>query len=245
MKCWPRARTRPRGCFGKRAKGGMRPNSCAGAHFNQRHPRPDKTPAMEDSALCDPLRAIGFDQAAMARILVRFPVQQVQLWTDVTLAAMESKGPSFFRRSPQAFFMDNIQNAVRGQRTPPEWFWDLRKQEQQRRADRARQVRSKARAANGRGTPRRVSLTESCLGSRPDPGGVDLGVVWLLSCGRTSRVRGDEKRPTLRPAGPPDMFLPGDKVASTAREKSPVIHRQFPLFNRYFFVTVLCTAVRR
>ena len=139
--------------FRKEGKGRYAAQFVRGAHFDQRHPRPDKTPTMEDSALCDPLRAIGFDEAAMARILVRFPVQQVQLWTDVTLAAMESKGPSFFRRSPQAFFMDNIQNAVRGQRTPPEWFWDLRKQEQQRRADRARQVRSKARAANGRGTP--------------------------------------------------------------------------------------------
>ena len=128
--------------FRKEGKGRYVAQFVRGAHFDRRHPRATKTPIMEDSPLCDPLRAIGFDAAAIARILVRFPVQQVQLWTDVTLAAVEAKGPSFFRRSPQAFFMDNIQNAVRGQRTPPEWFWDLRKQEQQRRADRARQARS-------------------------------------------------------------------------------------------------------
>ena len=178
----------------------------------------------------------------MARILVRFPVQQVQLWTDVTLAAIESKGPSFFRRSPQAFFMDNIQNAVRGRaRLPMLWICVSRNSAPCGSGSAGAQ---QGPSSEWEGTPAGSPSLSHAL-DPPDPGGVDLGVVWLLSCRRTSRVRGDEKRPTLRPAGPPDMFLPGDKVASTAREKSPVIHRQFPLFNRYFFVTVLCTAVRR
>jgi hypothetical protein len=139
--------------FCREEKGRYAAQFVRGAHFDRRHPSPHRVLAVDDSPLCDPLHAIGFDRAATARILVRFPVQQIQLWADVTLAAIERKGPSFFRRSPQAFFMDNIQNAVHGQRTPPDWFWDLRKQEQQRRADRAREVRRKTRAAIGKGPP--------------------------------------------------------------------------------------------
>jgi hypothetical protein len=103
-----------------------------------------------ESPLQDPLRAIGFDAETIGRILRQFEVEQIQLWADVTLAAIERKGPSFFRRSHQAFFMDNIQNAARGHRTPPEWFWTLRSEEQQRRADQARRMRGcQAPAASG------------------------------------------------------------------------------------------------
>ena len=82
-----------------------------------------------DSPLFDPLQAIGFDLPAIARILDRFQAKQIQVWADVTLAAKEHKGNRFFRRSPQAFFMDNIQNALVGCRTPPDWFHELRKHE--------------------------------------------------------------------------------------------------------------------
>ena len=114
------------------------PISTAGVH--DRSPRPSRTRRCTIR-----LRAIGFDAAAIGRILARFRVEQIQLWADVTLAAMERKGPSFFRRSPQAFFMDNIQHAACGERTPPDWFWELRKEEQRRRADHARRMRSRRR----------------------------------------------------------------------------------------------------
>jgi hypothetical protein len=112
--------------FHKQGKGRYGAQFVRGTYFDRRRPT-RKALAIEDSPLSDPLRAIGFDSAAVGRILAGFPVEQIQLWADVTLAAMEHKGPSFFRRSPEAFFMDNLQNAVRGKRTPPEWFWYGRK----------------------------------------------------------------------------------------------------------------------
>jgi hypothetical protein len=61
--------------------------------------------------------------------LHQFREHLIQQWSDVTLAALEHKGPSFFKRSPQAYFMHNIQNAALGTRTPPDWWLDLRKNE--------------------------------------------------------------------------------------------------------------------
>lgn len=127
-------------CIRKQRKGQYRAQFVRGTHYDRQH-RSSRARSVEDSPLFDPLEAIGFDRAAVQRILRRFPTQLIQLWADVTLAAIESKGKAFFRRSPEAFFMDNIKNAAAGNRTPPDWFWQLRHQEQRRRADRARQAR--------------------------------------------------------------------------------------------------------
>jgi transcriptional regulator with XRE-family HTH domain len=44
----------------------------------------------------------------------------------------------FFKRSPQAYSIDNVRNAAEGWRTPPDWWHQLRRSEQQakRQADR-------------------------------------------------------------------------------------------------------------
>ena len=59
-----------------------------------------------------------------------------------TLAAVEHRGPGFFRRSPQAFFMDNVQQASAGRRTPPDWFHQLHKRTETREAEHDRQSRA-------------------------------------------------------------------------------------------------------
>ena len=99
--------------------------------------------------------SIGFDGQSVARILKRYSPEQIQLWSDVTLAAMERKDPNFFRRSPQAYFMDNIKNAAECGRTPPDWFWVLRKEEDRRRARFARSMRecSKSDVKSRKSTP--------------------------------------------------------------------------------------------
>ena len=125
--------------FEKQAKGEYLTQFSRGSYFDRRHPG-RKAIAPDDSPLYDPLRAIGFDAAVIANILSRFPIEQIQLWADVTLAAIESKGPAFFRRSPQAFFMDNIQHATKAGRTPPDWFWVMRKEEDRLRAEKVRRV---------------------------------------------------------------------------------------------------------
>ena len=99
-----------------------------GAYFDKRM-RPLAMVNDAESPLADPLRSIGFGPDEVNRILHQFCGHLIQQWSDVTLAAVEEKGPSFFKRSPQAYFMYNIQKAASGARTPPDWWLDLRKSE--------------------------------------------------------------------------------------------------------------------
>jgi hypothetical protein len=168
--------------FRKQGKGRFGAQFVRGAYFDRQRPS-CKHLAVEDSPLHDPLRAIGFDGAAIGRILARFSVEQIQLWADVTLAAVEHKGPSFFRRSPPAFFMDNIQNAANGQRMPPDWFWELRKVEQQRRAEQARRMRA-GRRPSGQKTAASTAMSAYRvldLDRSPDEVAADLAAHFLAA----------------------------------------------------------------
>ena len=60
-----------------------------------------------------------------------YPIRLLQEWADITLAAIERHGRRFFKRSPQAYFIDNVRHAAAGQRTPPDWWHQLRKSEHQ------------------------------------------------------------------------------------------------------------------
>ena len=99
-----------------------------GKYFEKPHAAPEFVNDVE-SPLADPLRSIGFKPNEVRRILHQFSEHLIQQWSDVTLAAIEHKGPQFFKRSPQAYFMHNVQHAAQGTRTPPDWWLDLRKQE--------------------------------------------------------------------------------------------------------------------
>lgn len=127
--------------FVKRGKGSHAVQFHRGTHFEQ-VVKPRRVVTVSDSPVYDPLRAIGFDAPSIRLIVSRFPQASVQLWADVTLAAMERKGASFFRRSPQAFFMDNVQESAAGRRTAPDWFLALRKEEEREQAERDRRARA-------------------------------------------------------------------------------------------------------
>jgi len=119
--------------FQKQSKGEYGVRFWRGSYFNSE--RDAKAKAWRvDSPLAEPLERIGFDAANIQRILGRHRHADVQLWADVTLAAMEHKGSGFFRRNPEAYFLDNIKHAAKGQRTPPDWFHELRKAEEVRNA---------------------------------------------------------------------------------------------------------------
>ncbi len=77
------------------------------------------------------LQSIGFDERDIGRLLRKYPSRLLQEWADITLAAKERHGASFFKRSPQAYFIDNVRHAVAGRRTPPDWWHQLRKAEEQ------------------------------------------------------------------------------------------------------------------
>lgn len=85
-----------------------------------------------DSPLIDGLLSIGFRLPAASRIIRKYPQRIVSLWTDVTLAALEKFGASYFRVSPMAYFTDSIQNAAKGTRTPPDWWHQFKKSEARR-----------------------------------------------------------------------------------------------------------------
>ncbi|MEX1096301.1 MAG: hypothetical protein WED34_09645 [Planctomycetales bacterium] len=97
--------------------------------------------AVMESPLVDPLRSIGFDDRAIGRLLAAHPHAVLEQWADITLAARERRGEDFFKKSPQAYFMDNVQAAAAGTRTPPDWWRELRKRERQQQQE---QERSKA-----------------------------------------------------------------------------------------------------
>jgi hypothetical protein len=91
------------------------------------------------SPLYEPLKAIGFDDGSIARVLRKYKLVLVQVWADITLAAKE-RPPGFFKVSPQAYFMDNIEKASRGGRTPPDWWYECRKEEERREREARRNV---------------------------------------------------------------------------------------------------------
>ena len=85
--------------------------------------------AATDSPLADGLATLGFDAAAARRLLKKYPRPLVREWIDITAAARERFGRSFFTRSPQAFLVDNLRHAATAGRTPPDWWHELRRRE--------------------------------------------------------------------------------------------------------------------
>lgn len=122
-------------CFTKKQKGLFTLKMHCGPTFHQvTEPNHD---AAEDSPLFEPLAAIGFDAASIARIIKRYPTRLIQLWSDITLAAVEQRR---IEQSPQAFFHYYIKRAAADQSTPPDWWRDVerkrRRQEEEQRRER-------------------------------------------------------------------------------------------------------------
>jgi hypothetical protein len=118
--------------FGKKANGSVVVRLDRGAYFSKRRRNVAVVKTVE-SPLVEPLRAIGVDERAIPRLLRRHPTRLIQEWVDITLAAKERFGPEFFRRSPAAFFVDNVENAAAGGRTPPDWWRELQRAERRER----------------------------------------------------------------------------------------------------------------
>jgi hypothetical protein len=89
----------------------------------------DTRPIVAETAIHDLLRKLGFEDVGVVRLLRRFPMPMLREWTDITQTAKERFGVSFFKKSPQAFLVDNLKNAAKGNRTPPDWWHDVRRAE--------------------------------------------------------------------------------------------------------------------
>ena len=86
-----------------------------------------------ESPLLEPLRSLGLDTHTIRRLLRQHSTGLLGQWVDITLAAQERFGPEFFKRSPAAFFIDNLRHAAAGTRTPPDWWHQLQQAERQKR----------------------------------------------------------------------------------------------------------------
>ena len=95
-----------------------------------------------ESPLLEPLRQIGLDDRAIQRTIAKFPQRMLNQWVDITLAAKERRGRSFFRKSPAAYLIDNLNHASKGTRLPPDWWHDIRKAEDRKRSKIARAKRN-------------------------------------------------------------------------------------------------------
>jgi len=102
-----------------------------GSHFD----RPSSTSSFHpaDSPLYDPLSSIGLDDGTVRYVLKSFDSRHIAECADMTLAAKERFGGTFFKKSPQAYFIDNLKAQATRNRTPPDWWQEMRKEEERRR----------------------------------------------------------------------------------------------------------------
>jgi hypothetical protein len=120
----------PRMLFTKRAKGQYTLRLYRGPHFNAA-----RATQMEilDSPLYEPLHTIGLDDATIRHVLRTYDARLVAEIADMTLAARDKFGEDFFKVSPVAYFIDNVRAQAGRTRTPPDWWRELRKEEERRR----------------------------------------------------------------------------------------------------------------
>jgi hypothetical protein len=132
----------PATLFTKRAKGQYNLRLHRGPHFDATTAAPSAV--VTDSALYEPLKTIGLDDGTIGRVIVGYDSRLVAECADMTLAAKERNGESFFTNSPAAYFIDNLKEQAAGRRTPPDWWRELRKEEERRKWQADREERSAA-----------------------------------------------------------------------------------------------------
>lgn len=107
-----------------------------------------------DSALRLLLRDLDISPTGISWTLDHSNGDTIREWIDITLAAKER---GIIKTTPAAFFMDNLKQAVTGCRQPPDWWRDIRKQEDEKEWQDARQIlRSHVRA---QGDPQSMTPT--------------------------------------------------------------------------------------
>jgi hypothetical protein len=119
--------------FVKESKGVHTVQFWRGPYFERKR-EPLGAASVADSPLVEPLTALGFEAAAVRRILRQYKPALVQEWADIALAAKER---GLITKSPQAYFMHYIREAATKRTTPPDWWREARKEEFLRQQPRA------------------------------------------------------------------------------------------------------------
>ena len=123
-----------RDCYSKRAKGEYVLRFHRGSKAMREEPL---TNSQRGSALAALLRDLEISPSGIRWTLAHATGDAIREWIDITLAAQERK---LIRSTPAAFFMDNIKQAVSGSRQPPDWWREIRKQEDEKEWNEAGQV---------------------------------------------------------------------------------------------------------
>jgi hypothetical protein len=84
---------------------------------------------LKELPIFDQWVAIGVDEEGMQYLKRNFPMDLLQQWADITLAARERHGTKFFDRSMAAYYIDNVKAAKKDGRSPPDWWHEFKKQE--------------------------------------------------------------------------------------------------------------------
>lgn len=119
--------------FVKKEKGRFTLTLERGGYFAKRQASRQFAVAQE-TMVHEPLRSLGFDDSGIRWLVRTFSMTLLREWTDIGLAAKERFTASFFKKSPQAWLVDNLKNAAAGRRTPPDWWYDQRRAEARTRA---------------------------------------------------------------------------------------------------------------
>ena len=117
--------------FTERARGQYSLRLHRGPRFDAASPA--SFPHLAESPLYEPLKTIGLDDATIGRLLRTYDPRLVAECADMTLAAKEHFKESYFKASPAAYFIDNLKAQAGKTRTPPDWWRELRKEEERRK----------------------------------------------------------------------------------------------------------------
>jgi hypothetical protein len=101
-----------------------------GPAFRKVSPRPDFE-SVRSLPVFEPLCAIGLDENIIGWLAKTYRHNLIQQWADITLAAKDRHGLRFFKKSPQAYFMNNLREAAENGRTPPDWWWACKREEEE------------------------------------------------------------------------------------------------------------------
>jgi hypothetical protein len=129
--------------FVKKDKGRFSVTLERGRYFVQRQ-KIRAVATTDETMVHEPLHSLGFDDGGIRWLMRTFPMVMIREWADIGLAAKETFGPSFFKRSPQAWLVDNLKNASAGRRTAPDWWHEKRRAENQARVAAQRPTASPA-----------------------------------------------------------------------------------------------------
>jgi hypothetical protein len=97
--------------------------------YLDREQRVPRVAPIEELPIYEQWLAIGVDADGMQYLKRNFRMELLQQWADITLAARERHGLSFFERSMAAYYIDNVKAAKKDGRSPPDWWHEFKKQE--------------------------------------------------------------------------------------------------------------------